>query len=341
MTPPTSDDEKKSVLVVLATGKLGSGICDAFLAAGNYKVFGTSRNPSHPTLLAKGVTPVRFEYGSKESILYALKVSQACVVVVITELVRVAKKPEVEIEHANIIMEACKEQETPHVILCSSNLCECGPKEARHLGSKLEMETFLKEDSGIACYTILRPGSFFENFDDPVNMNLLKRGRLCDLYGASSKIPLVATRDVGKAAVLVANNPKLWNKKTLDCVSSLKSGNECAAILSEVSGVPCIYKAAPPRFILKWLLPDLLRMVQYASEGMPGYDCAEDIKRFRAVVPDAMGPREWFTAKGGWSDGTKFHEPPPAKSNLVTYVMLSMPLVILAIVVAVELQKEM
>ena len=74
-------------------------------------------------------------------------------------------------DHAKIILDACKERNVSHVILCSSNICETGPKEARHLGTKLEMETYLKNDSGIECLTILRPASFFENYDDPVNMN--------------------------------------------------------------------------------------------------------------------------------------------------------------------------
>jgi len=337
----TSTTDKPSVLVVLATGKMGTGITDAFLATEKYAVYGTSRNPCHPTLLAKGATPVEFQFGDKESITRALNVSKASVVVLITDLLHIAKKREREVEHAKIIVDACKEAGTHHVILCSNNFAECGPQAANHLGSKGEMEAYLKKESGIACYTILRPGSFFENFDDPVNMNPLKRGNLSDLYDADSRVALVATRDIGKAAVLVADNPTEWNGKTLDCVASLKSGNECAAILSEVSGVPCTYKPAPPRFILKFLLPDLYHMVRYVSDGMPGYDCSDDIKRFRSLIPDAMGPKEWFTAKGCWSDGSRFNEPPPPESNrgIAVYVLLSVPIVILAIVAALELRK--
>lgn len=67
---------KKNVLVTLATGKQGGAICDAFVKDGGFEVFGTSRNGTNPKLLAKGVTPVEFQYNHEESMLAALQVSK-------------------------------------------------------------------------------------------------------------------------------------------------------------------------------------------------------------------------------------------------------------------------
>ena len=90
--------ETKSVLVLLATGKMGSGVCNALVEARrNYRIFGTTRHASHPALAQKGVTPIEFTYGSKESIRNALHVSEASIVVVVTELIHIAKEPEVEV----------------------------------------------------------------------------------------------------------------------------------------------------------------------------------------------------------------------------------------------------
>lgn len=284
---------------------------------------------------------MEFEFGSKESMSNALNVSKASVVVIITDMVHIAKHREIEVEHATIMMDACAEAPTkPHVILCSSYLCDTAPEEAQHLTSKADMETYLQQKSGISNWSILRPASFFENFDS--DMNPLKRGKLADLYPPDCKIPLIATRDIGTAAVQMANNPKKWNHKTLDCVSCFQSGDECACVLTAVSGVLCYYKQSPLPFFLRLFLPSVYHMVQFNATGLNGHadNVNADIQKFRSVVPNAMGPREWFESKGRWADGSKFNEPsPPPSNNIVAYIMLSMPILIIAIVVALEMKK--
>ena len=68
---------KKSVLVLLATGKLGLGIAEEFVKSGEFTVYGTSRNANHPTLTCRGIIPVPFEYGSFLSMQKALESCQA------------------------------------------------------------------------------------------------------------------------------------------------------------------------------------------------------------------------------------------------------------------------
>ena len=86
-----SDSARKGpihVLVTLATGKQGSAICDAFLAAADdvagddgtpqkrFRVYGTSRDAQNQSLLGKGVTPVKIEYNNETSLLEALQASK-------------------------------------------------------------------------------------------------------------------------------------------------------------------------------------------------------------------------------------------------------------------------
>ena len=92
-----SNTKKKRVLVLLATGKLGSGIVDAFLSATDkaYDVFGTTRDVNHPTLVSKGIIPVQFSYGDTHSMKRALEISTPSILIVITAC-QIAKSLEKE-----------------------------------------------------------------------------------------------------------------------------------------------------------------------------------------------------------------------------------------------------
>lgn len=111
-----SNTKKKRVLILLATGKLGSGIVDAFLSATDkaYDVFGTTRDVNHPTLVSKGIIPVQFSYGDTHSMKRALEISTPSILIVITAVM-----------HGKIILDAVKEMENlPHVILTSTKLAD-------------------------------------------------------------------------------------------------------------------------------------------------------------------------------------------------------------------------
>ena len=91
-----SNTKKKRVLVLLATGKLGSGIVDAFLSATDkaYDVFCT-RDVNHPTLVSKGIIHVQFSYGDTHSMKRALEISTPSILIVITAF-QIAKSLEKE-----------------------------------------------------------------------------------------------------------------------------------------------------------------------------------------------------------------------------------------------------
>lgn len=327
---------KPSVLVLLATGKLGSGVVDAFAATGNYKIYGTSRNAQHPKLVSKAgiVTPIApFFYGDQSSIEKALTESKPQVVVVITTSI-VSKTREQEVQHGRLILDACKSASIPHVILTSNELADVAPKEAGHLSSKKELENYI-QGLGLPCYSILRPSSFMENFDDPTVMNPLCRGSLKDLYDGQVRVNHVATLDVGKAAVVMAENAKQWNGKTLACITSRDTGDELTLVLSDVSGIPCTYQAAPPHLILRFLLKNLYHMVELCRTTSETADWSKEIKEFRLVVPDAMDFRQWLeTQQKGWSDGTLFGEPAPKTKSHWGQILTVAGVVVLALLVA-------
>ena len=172
-----------NVLVILATGKMGTGIIDAFQGTNKYKIYGTSRDANHPALISKGVIPVSFAYGDKLSIERALEISTPKLLVVITAS-QIAKTLEKEVVHGKIILDAAKAANVPHVILTSTELADDAPTQrtilaptgADHLHAKKELEEYIK-GLGLPCYSILRSASFFENFSDHSLQNPLFRGK--------------------------------------------------------------------------------------------------------------------------------------------------------------------
>jgi uncharacterized protein YbjT (DUF2867 family) len=326
------ETSKPSVLIVLATGKMGLGISQAFLKDGKYKVYGTSRNPNNPKLMERGIIPIKFRFGDEESMVNALRISNASVVILITDLIRIANKsPEQEYQHGKSMIDACKQAETSHVIFCSNHCCEVATDicSARNMTNKLAIELYLKS-AGLPCYSILRPASFMENYDDPVNYNSLTRGYLSDLYHQDVKVCLVATQDIGKAAVVMAENRHKWAGHTLDCASCLSTGEENADILSTVSGVPCVYKKRPLDCIIWFISSDLYQMVKYVSSGMEGWDAQDSIAKFRAVVPDALDVEKWFKLKGMWANGSRFGESEiPRQEDLNLTVKMLIPAAVL------------
>lgn len=121
---------------------------------------------------------------------------------------------------------------------------------------------------------------------------------------------MVSTKDIAKAAVKMFISRDTWNGKTLVCVSTLLCGQEMAAVLTKVSGVPCQHGLAMPKFIMRFVLPDLYHMTKYFEEhsNNPAFisHAEQLVAEFKKVVPDALSFEEWLIAKGKWANGEKF-----------------------------------
>lgn len=296
---------KTSVLVIGATGKQGSKVVDELLKTEKYKVFGTTRHAPNFAIDKKGATSVAFKFGSRESIDKALSETQSKLVYFLTDFFGAAgKRRDLEAEHGQIIVDACKEAGVNHVVFSSAANVDTCPSEIHHLTSKVDVEKYLKESK--LSYSILRPVAFFENFDDPKNWNSLRKGHVKCLWKGDVKIKMIGCTDIAKAAVKMFEEPEKWNGKTLDCASCELTGNEVAEALSEVSGIKCKYSTVLPRFLLALFMNDLYKMVRWFESGT-AFDVS--IEEFKKVVPDAQGPKEFFRSIGQWSNGEKFPTP--------------------------------
>lgn len=280
----------------LSTGRQGAATVDALLATGKFDVYGTTRSGASPKLAAKGVTGIKFAYGSEEAADAALKESGAEMVWFTTLMASRAT----EARNGKFIVEACKKAGVKFVCFSSVADADKCPETVGHFKSKLEIEEALKA-SGMA-YSILRPVAFIDNFDDAANWNPLKKGSVKSLWGPELKVKLVACSDIGKAGAIMLSDTKKWNGKTLDCASCEVDGNQVARQLSEASGTECKYAVALPRWVMWLFMNDLHHMVKFFEDT--GY--SSSIDDFKKVVAGAVDPKGWFIAKGQWADGEKF-----------------------------------
>ncbi|KAJ1617445.1 hypothetical protein T492DRAFT_917639 [Pavlovales sp. CCMP2436] len=184
----------------------------------------------------------------------------------------------------------------------SAAFCDICPADVAIVHSKLEVEK-LAQKVGLNALTILRPVSYFENVDQPNYYNPLKKGSLKDLHQPKTLLSWVSTADVARAAVAVANDAHHWNGKILTCSSCNATPLELAAALSAASGVPVKYSVAISQFALHWLLFPFYKFVVFMNKNPPPL---ADSAPFLSLVPDAVGPAEFFKKLGKWSNGEVF-----------------------------------
>ncbi len=300
------------VLVLGATGKQGSYVCDALLAEKKFVVHGMTRDAKSSgakKLEGKGGFPVEGDVASKESIESALKATKSTYMFIVTLM----GTKESEISAGKAAIDAAIACSLDFVVFTSVADCDVCYDNITHFKSKFEIENYLK--SNTLKYAILRPVAFLDNFDDPVNYNPLNRGSAKGLVTADIKLKMVACKDVGKAAAQMFLDPEKYNGKTITCVSCDASGEEVAAALSSASDEPCKYSIGIPRLILRLFFSDLYRMTVYFEEK--GYSCtSDDIAEFLSIVPDALDAEGFFKMKGRWANGEEFGSVPASSSSV-------------------------
>jgi len=284
------------VLVLNATGKVGSNVCRALLEAG-FEVYGTTRSPNS-SLAKQGMKPVVCNYTIRADLDRAFKETGAQKVFVITDYFKAAKSnADVEFQQGRDAIDAAQAAGVGHLIFMSVADAECFDKHTKHMKAKVELEKYLRQ-SGIP-FSILRPCAFFENLDDAANWNPLKKGVVKFLTLQDCKY--CATYDIGRTAAIQFRNREEWLGKSLDVIGWQGDLKQVAAALSKVSGVPVKARLAMPIFLRRLFLNDLHHMflyyeVQKGPRGTP--------EAFQKILPDALSAEDWFRFHGRYADGT-------------------------------------
>jgi uncharacterized protein YbjT (DUF2867 family) len=291
-------------MVLCATGKMGLQVCRALLSDG-FTVYGTTRGSRCDPLKNIGAIPVICDYTKKDELYEVLKKMECKNVFMITDYFLAAKQSWTrEMQQGKDIIDACVMAGCNNVIYASAGDCDKMGPYVKHLLAKQFVEKHLI-DSPLPYASILRPVAFFENLDDPVNYNPLKKGQVKFL--TDCKVKFVSTYDVGKAAARIFRNPLSLNRQILDAVSWEGTLAELAQALERISGTETRGVLSMPKWLRRILLNDLHYMCLYFETGYPGSTC--DLNAFREWVPDAMTADEWFLFHEKYADGSTIHIP--------------------------------
>lgn len=282
------------VLVTCATGKAGFECCRALVDAG-FEVYGTTRNSSGATKLSTvGAKPVICNYCSE--LPKALQESGAKRLLFITDFFKAGKmSAEAEYEQGVHAVDSAKAAGCIHTIFISVADAEKFPASCTHLLAKSRVEAYLK-NSGLK-FSILGPGTFFENFDDADNYNPLKKGALYFLMTEQCKF--CATYDIGRAAVVQFKAPDKWHGKKLDVIGWVGNLDAAATALEKVGGFPVRRGLVIPLFVRRLFLGDLDAMCNYFKS--PGLQ--SNPSDFKKHVPDALDAEGWFRHHNRYANG--------------------------------------
>jgi uncharacterized protein YbjT (DUF2867 family) len=291
MLAATMSEKKRTVVVFGVTGQQGSWTAKAFHDAG-WHVIGVSRSPK----LAKHCDEMR-----SADIESAEQVAKACagaeVVFGVTSAWAKDGKvfEEVEARQAEVgkpvvncvlhlltcsqgLIRGAGKAKVPHLVytsIVSSKRWEAGEEVAHwpHLRSKW-IVTRLAPELGVPT-TVLGPVMFADNWDSPF-MGIVD-GQVNGLAEGDAKVPMVACRDIGRLALVAAQQgPPADGKRYLPAFTDFISGDEICKIVGKWHKKPFTYWC-PPDLILKLFSPEsLLMKTSFTKHGRAPYVTAPE-----------------------------------------------------------------
>ncbi len=231
---------KLTVLVSGATGNQGGAVTRALLASG-HKVVALTRNTESSRarqLAEQGVELMRGNLDDAENLEQALQGADSFYLMGSPQEVGVDGETEQGIALAN----AAKAANVGHLVygsVANADLHTGIP----HFDSKHLVEEHIKT-LGIP-YTISAPVFFMDNVIAPWSLDLLKGGKIMRAMPGDRSLQQVSVRNIGEfVASLISRREEVFGKR-FNFGGDEISGEECAAILTRITGHQVIYEALP------------------------------------------------------------------------------------------------
>ena len=162
-----------------------------------------------------------------------------------------------------------------------------------HFESKYELEEYLK--NGKFKFTILRPGSFYENHLFPRVAKDIRKGKYISPLNLQTVQQMIGVNDIGKIAVEVMRNSTAYEGKIISLATDEKSIEEVKDIFSKVMGQPMIYKKLPGIIARLFMGKDVAKMFKFFN--------ANDFK----ILEDIVSLRNEFGIEGDFESWAADH----------------------------------
>lgn len=268
----------KNILVVGATGQQAGALISALLAreTQQFNIFALTRNPSSPPALrlaVKGVNIIQGDTTDPSTIFTQIPSLYGVFLVTLPT--------SNEREQALPFIDAAAAAGVQHFIFTSADRggpvkSESDPTNIPHFGAKMAIEQHLKKvtaenSEGRMKWTILRPTSFMDNLS-PGFVGKIIATTFKQM--GSTRISLISTKDIGRAAALAFEKPESYSGRVLTLTGDLVTFEEMNTTFKDETGayLPMTFEIVVNG--LQWAISDLGLSMKYFREG--GYDYEMD-----------------------------------------------------------------
>jgi uncharacterized protein YbjT (DUF2867 family) len=252
------------VVVCGATGNQGGAVVDALLAAGKWRIAALVRNPERGRALeARGVELRRGDLLDEASLVAAFAGAHA-VFGVTQPWSKDYRQADTqgEVRQGKALVTACAVAGT-RLVFSTVLLMDDRPTGIPHVDSKLELEAYLGQKTLPAV--VLGPASFMDNIG--LDFFPVRHGRVRGFVGTDAKVPLVACRDIGRAAAAVLDDLDAHLGKRHNLIGGLYSGLDICDALSRLRGGEKFRYGAPPRLLMRLFAPEFYKMRRTFEEA--------------------------------------------------------------------------
>jgi uncharacterized protein YbjT (DUF2867 family) len=280
----------KNILITGATGKQGGALIAALLASHpkQFKIFALTRNAASTLALSlgsEGIAIVQGDTTFPEAIFFQVPDLYGVFLVTVPGAN--------EKEQAIPFIDAAVSAGLQHLIFTSVDRggpvrSETDPTIVPHFGVKMAIEKHLKtaaETGGKMKWTILRPTSFMDNLSPGF---IGKAAATMFKQMGSTRISLISTKDIGRAAGLAFEKPDIYAGRALTLTGDLLTFDEMNQIFKEETGTDMPLTCELLVDGLQWAISDLGVTMKYFRDG--GVDYEMDVE-----LAEELGLRNFRT----------------------------------------------
>lgn len=198
---------------------------------------------------------------------------------------------EYEIAQGKILIDAVKEVKTrgdlKHFIF--SSICKAkdplkNDPAPGHFSSKWDIENYLINNELKDITTIIRPASYFQNFNGNLPGLKITNTRFPGVVNSKNSWQTISAEDIGSWCAAIFSNPKRFLGEAINLATEEMTGEQMANLLQEIKGPNAkkVSYSMIPRFIMKLFVNDIGVMADWIERT--GYGA--DIEKVKKIAKD-------------------------------------------------------
>jgi len=283
---------KRKVLLCGVTGQQGGALAKVLMQE-DYDIIGLSRDPDTKTakeLISEGVEVRKCDFLDAEELTQAMREVDT----VFAMTTPFEEGPEHEVKQGFALANAAQKAEVGHFVYSSVAGADLST-DIPHFDSKYKVEKHIASLN--ISYTIVAPVYFMENLLSSWMIDSLNEGIIKMALPRNRSLQQIAVEDIAKFVSTIINKRDSEFGKRYNIAGDDLTGENCAEILSRVTGESITYEGFDPKY-LREESEDLSLMFKWFDRV--GYTA--DIEGLRTKYPEiGFQTFETWAQKQDWS----------------------------------------